>query len=769
MPTPAAGDYITLNGTTLLVQGIQAGKPASEFTSGLRVGRASYDDRQGAFYAVLDDFSGGFGHRNLDIREALGTHWDNPGGVDLRRARHITLPPKRYIIGASAEPTLMLTSTEILDGAAIGVPADSSAVASYTYFAAGDRIYRIDSTRQQLVSVKDLSAESPAPSKCTRFVLHRGGDGGLRLYLITTNAAASSCYYFCANPGAASPTWTKGSRNLWDAIVFEDILIGQDTVFQIIFNKTPTATANWSIDAGSPDIIRDPLWQCKSICRFLGVAMGSTFGSPGVYFIDYGDGQLYCLYKDISRAMPVSLGDFHYLLNGCIWNGQVAVTNGWNIWLYSPGGGGAEVVRDISLFGRDGVPDSVKDGLYRITGLIDGGPYLYAIAENQRGGKVTTTTLGFEIFVYNGAGWSLYYPAVEAAGTSTTLAANPIAALIDRHPIGVLAAANVTTETTRALDVLCQAHPTSAKLVKLHTFPMPKIGDVPIALEDEFEGGNLEFLTGWFDGGFRDITGALFYVKVDAPHAYTTATVELFYRLNDDETASWISLGAVQVAGTTTFQFDATNKAGVEFRTVQFKVRLYRVPQTALNGAINASVLSLVVTSAAEIPTGPGILKIENEYIKYSSKAGNTITIPSGGRGVRGSTTATHTDGQSVEAINLTPELRAITICWSKKSSLRKSWVYRIDVNKMVEQGIQVDTNDDGTPDTAATHQNILDLLESLWSKKTLVQLVVPNQIPSGDNMRVQVADFTTNVDDNRLTSTIKTYVDVTLLEPVQA
>lgn len=767
---PDAGDYITLNGTTLLAQGIQAGKPASEFTSGLRVGRATYDDRQGAFYTVLDDFSGGFGYKNLDIREALGTHWDNPGGVDLRRARHIILPPKRYIVSASAEPTNMLISAEILDGAAMGVPADTSATSTYTYFGAGDRIYRVDDSRGALTSVKDMSGDATPPQKCTRFLLFRGGDGVRRLYLVTTNPTINSPYYFSSDPGAASPTFTPGARHLWDAIVFEDVLIGQDTVFQIIFNKTPTAALDWNIDDVNDE---EPVWVANSIVRFLGVAAAPWGNFPVVYFLDYGDGKLYALDFYIRRAAPIEIGDFHYLVNGCVWNGQVVVTNGWNIWLYSPGGGGSDVVRDISLYGRDGAPNSVKNGLYRITGLVDGGMFLFAIAERQRSGKAATSTLGFEIFVYNGVGWSPYYPAVEAAGSSTTLAVNPIAAMIDRHPIGVLAAANVTTETTRSFNILAQAHPTTTKLVKLHTFPLPKVGDVPIANEDEFEGGNLEFYTGWMDMGFRDIEGALFYVKVDAPRAYVTATVELFYRLNDDltpeESASWTSLGVVQAAGTSTFQFDATNKAGVQFRTVQFKIRLYRVPQTALNGGINASVLSLTVDDATDIPSGPGILKIDSEYIKYTSKAGNVITVPTGGRGARGSTAATHADDTSVEAINLTPELRAITIAWHKKSTIRKSWVYRVDVNKMVEQAILVDTNGDGTPDTAATHQNVLDFFESLWNKKTLVQLVVPNQIPTGDNMRVLVADFTVGLDDNRLTSTTKTYIDVTLVEPVAA
>ncbi len=88
-------NFVTLAGFELVVSGpIRAGL-SSEFSAGLKIGQATYDERLHAFWIVLDDFSGGFGHRRLDIREELGTFWqqDAANAPDLRRARDMTLSP----------------------------------------------------------------------------------------------------------------------------------------------------------------------------------------------------------------------------------------------------------------------------------------------------------------------------------------------------------------------------------------------------------------------------------------------------------------------------------------------------------------------------------------------------------------------------------------------------------------------------------------------------------------------------------------------------
>ena len=68
-------DTIRLNGVTFPVSGPIRGGMVSEFATGMKVGKATYDERLHAFWIALEDFSGGYGFRQLDIREAGGTHF----------------------------------------------------------------------------------------------------------------------------------------------------------------------------------------------------------------------------------------------------------------------------------------------------------------------------------------------------------------------------------------------------------------------------------------------------------------------------------------------------------------------------------------------------------------------------------------------------------------------------------------------------------------------------------------------------------------------
>lgn len=762
-----AGDSIVLNGTTLLVKGIQAGKPISEFTSGLRVGRATYDDRQHAFFTVLDDFSGGFAHRVFDIREAVGTHWDNAGGVDLRKSRLMMLPPYGFRINTNSnDPTNMFLSSEILDGAAV-----AAANTDFFYFGAGDSIYRVNEKRKVLTRVKDLSGETFIPSKMTRAFMFRGSDDILRLYFITVNANQTSKFWYSEDPAVGSPTFTEGDRFFWDAIVFENIVIAQEATFGFIFNTKPTSASDWNTDDANDG---EPLWRPTGIVRFIGTAPGPTRNNPHLYFIDYGNGQLYALDVYLRRATRVEIGDAHYLLNGVIWNGQVVVTNGFNVWAYSPGGVGQETVRDISVVGRDGVPNSIREGVYRITGLLDGGVYLYAIAERSQVGTEVgkDSTIGYMILVYNGAGWSTYIPKQEQAVATSNAAANPIAAVVDRYPVGVGSAQFTAREVTRSISVLAQAHPDlGSKFVELHSYLWPRIGDVPVPEFDTFQStlSPHEFETGWFDGGFQDIEGALFYMKIDMAKGSDTLPVVLSFRLDDDEDGSYTVLGTASALGNSTFQFAASNQ-GLKFRTAQFKFGLSRSVTTTLDGSITNVGLTITLTDGSEFPTGGGLIKVEDEIIRYASRTGNVLTVSHVAfRGLLESDNVAHNDAANVTCLNLTPQIRGITLVYRKKAALRRTWVAQVDVNAMVEKKTQVDTNDDGSPDSDATSQNVIDFLETLWAKKTLVQLTVPNQLPEADNVRVEIADYTANIDDNRLSSTIRGTINLVLIEPVNS
>ena len=49
-------DIITLDGVDFPVSGPIVARAISEFTAGLKIGPATYDEREHAFWLVLDDF-----------------------------------------------------------------------------------------------------------------------------------------------------------------------------------------------------------------------------------------------------------------------------------------------------------------------------------------------------------------------------------------------------------------------------------------------------------------------------------------------------------------------------------------------------------------------------------------------------------------------------------------------------------------------------------------------------------------------------------------
>lgn len=70
--------------------------------------------------------------------------------------------------------------------------------------------------------------------------------------------------------------------------------------------------------------------------------------------------------------------------------------------------------------------------------------------------------------------------------------------------------------------------------------------------------------------------------------------------------------------------------------------------ETTLNGAINNSTTTVTVTSGAALPAttnGPFRIRIDDEYMKVTTRSTNTLTVV---RGDDGSTAASHSDGAAV-------------------------------------------------------------------------------------------------------------------------
>lgn len=545
------------------MRGLASSRAISEFQSGFTIGRATYSDREHAFYLPLDDFSGGIGFHRIDIHEALGGIWDNEGGVDIRRERHVTLPPLRSTLTGFAAPT------------GVGFGSDSRSLfpssisgTELLYMAAGDKVYTVTATRTTPTTVATLATGGLRRSVAVPAMFEwRDPDTNTRrIYAFTINGALDSRYWYTADGTA----WTEGSRVVWEGLIWDGKIVASmplpagspwGTQGQIVAGFT-TNGIDWNIDDADANVNR-PKWFFQGLPHWIGSATAPWGNNTAPYFID--EGKLYVLdfYKE--RAVEIQeVGDRQRLATGAIIEGMVWVTDGWNVWVYDPGAG--ETIRRIGIFNRFGVPPTMRG--YTVASLIGGTSTPYIVVEDNVAAKL-------RIVAYTGIGWTPMSPEI-----ATT---NAISLTIGRFPVG-----QSLTVPTRFIDIFCNTSELSTSM-KLLSFQLPTTGDIPTPGDGFFEDGPLRFVTGWIDGGFLDLEGALHRLECDALNLTTTETVAVEYRLNNVEGA-WTSLGTFN-SSTNRIWFDATNHRGVQFRTVQFRVILDRGSDTQTTPELVALVL----------------------------------------------------------------------------------------------------------------------------------------------------------------------------------
>jgi len=536
-------DTITLNGVEYYARGLISGRAISEFSAGFKIGRATYDDREHAFVLPLDDLSAGIGFRRIDMHEALGGIWDNAGGVDVRRSRHVTLPFQRSTLSGFTAPTGVSFA-----GDARALLVSDITGAELMYAGVGNKVYTIPSARTSSAVVATLTnAESVSGiiDWRNRVVNNRG------LYAFTINGALTSKYWIMSTAGV----WTEGARRVWEALVWDGKLVAMLPLPAgnpwgpeggIVCGYS-TNGLSWNVDDVDAQISH-PIWFFQGLAHFIGDAMAPWGGNTTPYFIDQG--KLYALDFYKQSAMEIKeVGDKQRLTCGTVYEGQVWVSDGWNIWVYDPGA--AETVRRVGIYNRFGVPPSMRG--YVVGQIIGGTSTLYVIMNDDSRSVM-------RVLAYTGIGWTPVSPEI-----TTT---NPISSIVGRFPFG-----QSLTVPSRYLDVMCNTGELSTSL-KLLSFRLPTSGDIPTPGDGFFEAGPSAFETGWLDGGFADLDGALHRLTIDAFSLTSTETVKVEYRLDSDETAGYTLLGTFNNS-TKTIWF-AANHRGVQFRTVQFKITLAR-------------------------------------------------------------------------------------------------------------------------------------------------------------------------------------------------
>lgn len=539
-------DTFTLAGIEFIAAGpIRVGS-ISEFSTGLKIGEATYDEREHASWLVLSDFSGGFGHRRLRIREAGGTHFDNIGGVDLRQPRLVTLPGQRV----QSAPTSNLNPTDIVTTSTPFHPTlmFSSLGSSFLHMGIGDALYTLETdgtfTRRNV-------HVTGAANRIISLIDFRGSDGTRRLY---AGYGDQGDYLFSTN----GTSWDVSSnlpsigteRNMHAAIVWDGQIIAQAINDGGITSSADGVT--WAID----DSTIGEAWRPTGNINWAGVAQ-APWGASAPYFIDQFGGGLWALDLYSHNATKIEgLGDTNNLRRATVWNGSVYVTDSRTIWEYNPSGG---TIRSIGPFGPEGVPTSWVDGEYRIVQLIPGAKDLFALCYSGDIGVVSTAA--YRVAVYNVAGWSWWGPEITGI---------PWGAII-----GTLSAGSSGAALDRSLHII-DRDTSSTVVVRRHQFQLPEFGDTQYVGSDRlFENGPLSFETGWFDGGFADLDGALIRMNFDGYNMTANETVRVEYRLNNNEDATYIDLGTF-TENQQVVWFTPEDKRGVEFKSVQFRVTLNR-------------------------------------------------------------------------------------------------------------------------------------------------------------------------------------------------
>jgi hypothetical protein len=622
------------------------------------------------------------------------------------------------------------------------------------YLGVLDSIYTFDVDRINLAEIEDASGDGFSAQRFGRIVESRASDGTRFLLACGSDATlgSSSTYYRSPDGGtwtdaANLPATPAGVAQFSDMIVWDGLVIGHAEGDQIIGSADGIAWLTDSADA------LDPHWRTGGVAvGFIGTAM-APWGASAVYFLS--GGRLWVLDWYVYNAVEIKdVGDDNWLSVGTVWNGAILVSDGYNVWEYNPGN--AQTVRKVGLFGKDGPPPSwvgnvagsaqVGGDNYHITHFLPGTSDLFAIASSLAAPR------SWRLLVYNGVGWS--WLGSEVANSQ------PYSAIVDRFPLSVS-----LTEVTRFIDVAALNDQNGTTLT-LHTYQLPVASDVPASGGRQvFEDGPLSFETGWFDGGFIELEGALLRMSLDGYNLSATETVRVEYRLNNNEGATYENLGTY-TQNQQEIWFDPDH-LGVAFKSVQFRITLNRGLGTLwedsgfnIGEALDDSETAIDTNDDIEdmgMMVGD-IIRVGTEQMLITGFTFATPDVINVTRGYNNTTAATHDNGDGIYTeLPETPELRALILLFDKKPRIRTAWTIRIDVSRTVERKLLIG-------DETMTTESIWQFLKSLVNTPKLLHLVIPSMESGGINVRI--TDMPATISEFREAVGGRGFVEIQLIEP---
>jgi hypothetical protein len=406
----------------------------------------------------------------------------------------------------------------------------------------------------------------------------------------------------------------------------------------------------WNVVLGGVDGEAVGVVEDSSVPFFVGTAEGPT--GESLPYIRAGR-KLHVLDFYARQLIPIEIGAAGPLVSGDLINGEIVVTDAWNVFAYSKGG-----VRNVGLPKKPGfgIPpnllNTVGSGTQEIAYIFPSDHYIMAVVVDKSDVDHPSTTL----YRHSGTGWHQVGKKIEDFvgfyGFQVHFGEGAVENL-ERYIV-------IPGMTTVPPASTVEESPDTAYAL----FTLPNLTHQGTVGRDEFGDSGAAFVTGWYDGGFLDIEGTLLRLNIDAWSLTATETVKVEYRLDNDETASWIQMVDVNGAAAvfdnthTVLYFDADPddpRQGVQFRTVQYRIELTRGADATRS-----------------------------------------------------------------------PELRALNQVYLKTPPLRTSWTLAIDVNRMIERSAGTDTTFyvDGAP---ATLESIWAKLRELWDTHPLLTFSIPN------------------------------------------
>lgn len=320
--------------------------------------------------------------------------------------------------------------------------------------------------------------------------------------------------------------------------------------------------------------------------RFVGVAT-APWGEPAVYL--RGGNRLYVLDFFARKIYPIEIGTNRPIIAAYMWQGNIVCTTGWDVFEYSPQ---ATTSRNIGFPRKWGTPPNLvgENGPYEISHLMPLDDELICLAVDPEGGDTI-------MFKHNGSGWGQVGRIMQGF-----TAQHCFRATFPLPGEGLFAA--------RSQAIIVPGKKADGTF-GYWMFDLPTVTHQPTKGQDHFGDSGASLYTGWIDGGFFDIEGTLLRMDCDA-FLDGDERVKVEYRLDNDTAseleATWTSL--VDITATVSsfsptvrslYFADPAPKAGIKFRTVQFKITLIRGADDTSTPELRA--LTLQYLKTAELRT----------------------------------------------------------------------------------------------------------------------------------------------------------------------